>query len=117
MHLNEKTLDAMKQIAVRLKEKLENGLIAEMGAALKENWELKKTLASKISDKKTEEYYKKAIDAGASGGKLLGAGGGGFLLFYCEKEKQGRLSQALKELKRFPLKFEPDGSRIIFMEE
>ena len=78
---------------------------------------LKKKLASGISSTEIDHYYEKAIQAGAVGGKLLGAGGGGFLLFYCEKENQNAVRKALADLKETPFNFEPQGSKIIYVSD
>jgi D-glycero-alpha-D-manno-heptose-7-phosphate kinase len=74
----------------------------------------KKELASSISNSKIDEMYEKALQNGAVGGKLLGAGGGGFLLFYCPEEKQILLREKLR-LKQFPLEFEYDGSSVVYI--
>jgi len=71
-------------------------------------------LASGISSSYLDDIYEKAINNGAKGGKLLGAGGAGFFLFYCEKDKQENLRSALK-LKELPFAFENDGTSIIFI--
>lgn len=92
-----------------------NGSLDKFGAILHRNWNLKKQLANGISNSLIDHYYQKALDAGALGGKILGAGGGGFLLLYCEKENQYRAREALTELKQTPFKFEPQGSKIIFI--
>jgi D-glycero-alpha-D-manno-heptose-7-phosphate kinase len=78
-----------------------------------ENWILKQRLASQITNTQINEIYNAGIHAGASGGKLLGAGGGGFMLFYCEREKQQKLIDALKPLEKFDFAFEREGSKVI----
>ena len=79
-----------------------------------ESYEKKKELASGIANGKIDEIYDLAMKNGALGGKLLGAGGGGFLLFYCEKYRQKKLEEALG-LKRFPIRFEHDGTSVVFI--
>jgi len=88
----------------------------EFGRLLDYTWRLKRQTGSKVSSSEIDELYKKGIDAGALGGKLLGAGGGGFLLFYCEKEKQEALLKALGSLMLVPFHFEREGSTIIYYE-
>jgi len=77
---------------------------------LNEYWLLKKSLASKISNASIDEIYQKARNAGAFGGKITGAGGGGFLLLYCPNENQKAVRKALSGLKELPFSFESDGS-------
>jgi len=107
-------LKQMCRLAEVMKEELEKENISVFGDLLNENWQLKKSLASGISSGYLDEIYDKAIKSGAKGGKLLGAGGAGFFLFYCEKEKQDNLRSAL-QLKELPFAFENDGSSIIFV--
>lgn len=85
----------------------------EIGYILHKNWMLKRELASKISNSIIDKYYNCAIDNGALGGKLLGAGSGGFLLFYCPQEKQNQLRTAL-DLVEMPFTFEEEGTKIIY---
>jgi D-glycero-alpha-D-manno-heptose-7-phosphate kinase len=88
--------------------------LSDFGKILHENWILKQKLASKISNPEIDEIYAAGLKNGASGGKLLGAGGGGFMLFYCEKEKQAKLKSALNKYETIDFKFEHDGSKIIY---
>ncbi len=104
----------MCNLAREMKESLEKNDISEFGRILNEGWHLKKQLASSISGQAIDAMYEKAMKSGAAGGKLLGAGGGGFLLFYCEKEKQAVLEAAL-ELKRFDFRFEYDGTSVVYI--
>ena len=85
----------------------------DFGFLLNETWLQKRAISSEISTDYIDIAYKKAIDAGALGGKLLGAGGGGCLLFYVEKEKQNSVRNALSDMLEFPFKFENDGTKII----
>ena len=102
---------------VKLVDEAEKYLIVKdfdnFGYLLNETWNLKKTLASNISDKKIDDIYKIGIDSGAYGGKLLGAGGGGFFLFYIRNEDRLKLINNLSFLKEFDFKFEDTGSTII----
>lgn len=88
-----------------------------LGEVLHKGWCLKRQITKEISSVKVDFYYKKALKAGAIGGKLLGAGGGGFLLFYCPVKKQDKLRDALSGL--FELKFflQPEGSKVIYIDE
>ena len=106
-------LKRMTDLARDLKHSLINGDIDDMGLILDENWQLKKSLSNKISKIEIDHLYDIARANGALGGKLLGAGGGGFLLFYCKKEDQDKLRNALKSLKELPFKFEPIGSLLL----
>lgn len=85
----------------------------DFGKALNEAWQLKKALADDVSTPLTDEIYKTALRVGAIGGKLLGAGGGGFMVFVAEPDKQEAVRKAL-HLKQIPFKFENEGSVIIY---
>ncbi len=85
----------------------------EFGKMLDHTWKLKRGITSKISTDSIDGLYQKAIQAGATGGKLLGAGGGGFLLFYVEPDKQENVRRALEGLLHVPFEFEDTGTRII----
>ena len=110
-------LDKMVKLAKEMQVSLENNQLSRFGQQLHENWLLKQKLASKITNPMINKYYEKARKAGAVGGKILGGGGGGFLLLYCEKKNQDKVRQALKDLKETPFKFEPQGSRIIYVSD
>ena len=86
----------------------------EWGFALDKAWKTKKSLANKITNNEIDEMYDKAIKAGALGGKILGAGGGGFLLVYAPVEKHKEIEANLKEYRKVDFQFENQGSRIIF---
>jgi D-glycero-alpha-D-manno-heptose-7-phosphate kinase len=77
-------------------------------------WLLKKQLASKISTGVIDELYDTAIAAGALGGKITGAGGGGFLMIYCPRERQDAVRNALHHLAELPFHLERDGTKVIF---
>lgn len=91
-----------------------NTSLNEFGKLLDTTWKLKRGTGSKVSNGSIDELYDKAIKAGALGGKLLGAGGGGFLLFYCEKENQPALVKALEQLMIVPFNFESEGTQILY---
>ena len=93
-----------------------DGDIREFGRLLHQSWLLKRSLSTKISSPHLDEIYAKAMSSGALGGKLLGAGGGGFMLFFVEPERQGELLKAMGNLLHVPFAFESLGSQIIFYE-
>ena len=86
----------------------------DFGRLLDYSWQMKKTLADSVSNLSIDGIYEKALKAGALGGKLSGAGEGGFMFFYAEKEKQENVKKALKDLIYVPFKFEKFGSRVIY---
>jgi len=108
------TLKSMVSLVYDLRDCLYNGKLDDFGPLLHENWLLKQKLASNISNSEIVDIYEKGLKNGATGGKLLGAGGGGFMLFYCEKKNQPKLIEALKPLDYFDFKFEKDGSKLIY---
>lgn len=91
-----------------------NTSLNEFGRLLDTTWKLKRGTGTKVSNGSIDDLYDMAIKAGALGGKLLGAGGGGFLLFYCEKEKQRILISALEKLMIVPFCFENDGAQVLY---
>ena len=88
--------------------------ISEFGKLLNENWQVKRSLSSKISTTNIDDIYSTAIRMGALGGKLLGAGGGGFMLIFAAPKVQSRIREKLKKLLFVPFRFEGLGSQIIF---
>ena len=106
-------LHKMVQLAKDLRQELLHNNIDAMGEILHQGWMYKKELAGSISNEFINQYYDLAMKNGASGGKLLGAGGGGFLLFYVKEENHQRLRYALRDLKELPFKFDNKGSTII----
>ncbi len=104
----------MKGLAFEAKEAIVNGAFDEFGRILHRGWELKRELASKITNSQIDEVYQAACKAGAMGGKIAGAGGGGFLLLYCSNGKQDEVRRALRGLRELPFRFQPDGSKVIF---
>ncbi len=115
---NEDNLHKMKDLVDNahniLTDKRKN--LNEFGELLNYTWELKKTLSSKVTNPNIDTMYKKAMDAGALGGKLLGAGGGGFMLFYVEEKNQDRVKNSLNEYLHIPFNFDFDGSKIVIYE-
>ena len=110
-------LDKMVELSFKLKDSLVRDDLHGFGEMLHEGWMLKMNLARGISNPEIDEYYERAMNAGAVGGKLLGAGGGGFLLFYCEEREQDAVRRALGGIKESPFKFEPQGSKIIYVSD
>lgn len=88
--------------------------ISEFGKLLHESWEAKKKLSSKVSNSIIDDIYSKARKSGAIGGKLLGAGGGGFMLFFVKPEMQLKVKETLKDLLHVPFRFDTLGSQIIY---
>ena len=88
-----------------------------IGYILNANWQMKRQLTGNISNSIIDNYYNLALQNGALGGKLLGAGGGGFLLFYCPFEQQDRLRWALHDLQELPFQMERIGTQLIYNEE
>jgi D-glycero-alpha-D-manno-heptose-7-phosphate kinase len=110
-------LKSMVSLVYDTKKSLVNGQPDDLGKILHENWILKKQLASGISNSTIDQAYDTALKNGALGGKLLGAGGGGFLLFYCPVNLQPKLINALKPLRQFDFKFENEGSKLIHISD
>ena len=113
----QKTLQRMVQLAHDLKAALQQNNVSAFGEIIHEGWELKRGLTGEISNAEIDAWYAAARQAGAIGGKLLGAGSGGFLMFYAPREKHEDIVAALKELRQIPVRFEPQGSRIIFVHD
>ena len=114
-------LDNRKSELYRMREMVKEGLtilqssssLTDFGNLLHESWKLKQTLSSEICPAEVSYVYKLAMNAGAIGGKLLGAGGGGFMLLFADPEKHAAIQNALQNYIHVPFKFEPHGSRII----
>lgn len=88
--------------------------LCEFGKLLDKEWNIKRLLSGKISNPFIDSVYQKAMDAGAIGGKLLGAGGGGFMLFFVQPDKQKYVKAVLKDLMHVPFEFESEGARILY---
>lgn len=106
----------MAELAHRLCHELRHNRVASFGEIIHEGWLLKKGLTGGISTDAIDTWYQEARAAGAAGGKLLGAGAGGFLMFYAAPDKHAAIERALK-LRRTDFQFEPSGSRIIFVHQ
>lgn len=104
----------MAELASKLRNALEEGEIAAVGDILHQGWILKSTLATGISNPVVDQYYHLARGAGATGGKLLGAGGGGFMLIFCAPEKQSAVREALDDLREMTFAMSQQGSTVIY---
>lgn len=110
-------LNQMLEMVDDAVQTVNDGNIEQWGKMLDEAWRMKKSLASKISNQDIDLMYEMARRAGAAGGKVLGAGGGGFLLLYVADENKENVRKALQNYKEVEFTFENEGSRIIFVEE
>lgn len=106
-------LKRMVELTYQLRDELGRGNIDSFGHILDENWALKKSLTAGISSSEIDDWYARAIGAGALGGKLLGAGTGGFMMFYAPRERHEDIANAVG-LRQVRFGFEPLGSRILF---
>jgi D-glycero-alpha-D-manno-heptose-7-phosphate kinase len=107
-------LREIKQMARQARTYIESENFDSFGALLNQSWELKKRLSSTISNGRINEIYEAARRAGAIGGKVAGAGGGGFLLLYVPYERQKLVRNALSDLQELPFRLESDGTKVIF---
>ena len=109
-----RTMMRMAELAYVLRDELHRNNAAALGEILHENWMLKKSITPGISTDEIDEWYNAARGAGAAGGKILGAGAGGFLLLYAPRESHQAIKASLPMLRPVSMAFEPLGSRIIF---
>lgn len=107
-------LRQMKKLAITARTALEEHQFDEFGQLLDQSWQLKKQMASRISNNVIDDLYNRAKAAGATGGKITGAGGGGFLLLYCHPHRRDDVRTALSALQELPFRLEDSGSRVIF---
>ncbi|MCW9035109.1 MAG: kinase [Rhodospirillales bacterium] len=107
------TLSTFVDAAIRI---LREGDIHDFGRLLHESWLVKRSISSAISTDVIDDIYNKAVTAGALGGKILGAGGGGFVLIYAQREKQPSVRKALESYLEIPVKFETGGAQVTFYE-
>lgn len=112
-HNREVELNELHSITLKAYDYIIKGKIDDFGGLMNQTWEMKKRLSPQISNPYIDYLYDKAIGNGALGGKLLGAGGGGFMLFYVPSDNQDNVRKALQNLLVVPIKIEEEGSRII----
>jgi D-glycero-alpha-D-manno-heptose-7-phosphate kinase len=106
-------LDLLRDLAGFAAERLRNGDVDAIGPAMRESWEAKRKLAAGVSNEDVDAAVTRALDAGASGAKLTGAGGGGFLLVICPPERQRPVRESLTGMRELPVKLDRLGSRIM----
>ena len=111
-----KMLDDLVLTVDKVYEELNKNNIDIVGSELNRTWQIKKSLSSGISNELIDNMYNVAINAGAIGGKILGAGGGGFMLLYVKDDKKAKVREALKDYREIPFKVDSEGSRIIFVD-
>jgi D-glycero-alpha-D-manno-heptose-7-phosphate kinase len=107
----------MVSLAHEMQRLLNSNSIVEFGQLLHENWLLKRKMAEGVTSNQIDKWYDLALKNGAEGGKILGAGGGGFLMLYARKKNHDKIRSALKDLEFHSFEFEPQGSKIIFVSE
>jgi len=107
-------LKEMTKLAYQGREAITRETFDELGEMLHKGWQLKRQLASKISNSDLDEMYQAALNSGAVGGKITGAGGGGFLLLYAPAQRRDDIRSALWGLEEIPFRFEADGTKVIF---
>jgi D-glycero-alpha-D-manno-heptose-7-phosphate kinase len=111
---NRESLYEIYRLGKRVEEAVRSKRFDEIGEVLHENWLLKKQLASGITNSQIDQMYDRALKAGAMGGKVAGAGGGGFLLLYVKPENQARVREALQDYRQMPFMLDAHGATVIF---
>jgi D-glycero-alpha-D-manno-heptose-7-phosphate kinase len=106
-------LDLLRDLTGFAVDRLRSGDVDAVGAAVRQGWEAKRKLASGVTNDQIDAAVTRALDAGASGVKLTGAGGGGFLLAICPPERQSAVRQSLAGMRELPVKLDPLGSRVV----
>src|SRR4029077_12888012 len=106
-------LQLLRDLAGFAVDRLRSGDVDAIGPALRESWEAKRKLASGVSNGQIDDAVGRALDAGASGAKLTGAGGGGFLLVICPMERQRAVRRILADMRELPIKLDRLGSRVV----
>ena len=109
------SLKKMVEFVWDLRDALYEEEFTKFGRILHKNWLLKKQLSSNISNSGIEKFYRKALKNGAIGGKLSGAGGGGFLLFYCDERNQNKLRKAMSPLRELKFSLDNEGSKVLYI--
>ena len=116
MDNHRKHVDTIRELSEDVAKALRNNDLSRFGELLHQGWMHKKK-TGKVTNEKIDSHYQKAIKSGATGGKILGAGAAGFLLLYCDKKNQHKVRNTLSDLKETPFHLEPQGSRIIYIDE
>ena len=114
---NDELKRKMSNLAVRLKDNLNNGVLESLGKILDEGWKIKKDFSSDISNQTVDDVYERALSSGAVGGKLLGAGGNGFMLFYVDRENQQAVRESLSDCRELSFNFDNKGTQVIYNDE
>lgn len=112
-----KSLDVLIELTNQAQVALQNNELDRIGHMLDDAWKIKRGFASNVSNDLIDDMYRKAMDAGALGGKILGAGGGGFLMMYVPMHRQEDVRTALKGYREVNVSLEPQGSKIIYVSE
>jgi D-glycero-alpha-D-manno-heptose-7-phosphate kinase len=109
-------MDRIKEIGTEIRKALENGDIPEYGQLLHRHWETKKKFTEKMTNPNIDRMYSDARDKGAEGGKIVGAGGGGFLMLFAEKEHQDEIKKTMRKhnAKHMEFKFEDSGCEVLY---
>ena len=107
-------LTQLRDLAGEAAEGLRGGDLEAVGVAMNKSWQAKRTLASGVSNSQIDQAVEGALAAGATGAKVTGAGGGGFLLVVCPLERQRAVRDALSDMRELPIKIDPSGSRVAF---
>jgi len=113
----QRVLQQMVELAHELRTELQNNNVGAFGELLHENWRLKRSLTPQVSSTQIDGWYEQARRAGAEGGKLLGAGSGGFLIFSAAPDRHEAIAFELAALRRVNFGFEPQGSKVIFVHD
>ena len=107
----------MVQLAFEMKNELESGSLDNFGASLDENWRLKSQLSAGITDPQIDAWYATGMLHGAKGGKLLGAGNGGFMMFFAQPDQHSAITMALADLEPAKFRFDQSGTQIVFINQ
>jgi D-glycero-alpha-D-manno-heptose-7-phosphate kinase len=107
-------LGQLRDLAGEAAEGMQEGDVNALGVALRKSWEAKRSLASGVSNPDIDDAVEGALAAGATGAKVTGAGGGGFLLVVCPLENQGAVRERLAHMRELPIKIDPYGSRVVY---
>lgn len=112
-----KSLDVLIELTNQAQVALQNNELDKIGRMLDEAWKIKRGFANNVSNDLIDDMYRKSMDAGALGGKILGAGGGGFLMMYVPMHRQEDVRTALRDFKEINVGLEPQGSKIIYVSD